>query len=311
MRVLHLTDTHLGHRRTLIGAPRTWSRADDHHEAFVTALMPAMRGEVDLVIHSGDVFDRSRPPPRDVARALEVLSDVARRVPVFVIAGNHDRLGISRHATVAVPRLTLVDDPRRIEHGGAAFGFVPYAPTAEAFAAATARLGAVDLLVCHQAFDGVEVPRPGGRPFTFRVGRQRDTVGPEHLGPVGAVACGHIHPRQVVRYGAVPVVHPGSTERTAFVERDQTKGFALWHLGSRSTWRFVDLPSRPMRVVSSPDDLNVVRPGDQVVVRDRAWLGPALERGALVVPPRRERGPHEQLRLFADRRRSESPQTLA
>ncbi|MEM6927988.1 MAG: metallophosphoesterase, partial [Myxococcota bacterium] len=242
MRILHLTDTHLGHVRVLIGGPRGWSRADDHHDAFVRALTPALRDEVDLVVHSGDVFDRSRPPAADVERALTVLGEVARRVPVVAIAGNHDRRGLGHHRAPA--GVTLVDEPRRIDHGGAQLGFVPYQRTREGFRAAVDGLGTLDLLVCHQAFDGVAIPRPGGRPFVFRVARQDDTVGPHDIRRVDAVACGHIHPRQVVRYGRCAVVHPGSTERTAFAERDQTKGFALWQLGRRPTWRFVDLSTR-------------------------------------------------------------------
>lgn len=297
VRVLHLTDTHLGHQRVLVGAPAGWRRADDHHDAFVRALEPARRGEVDLVMHTGDLFDRSRPPPRDMARAMEVLVALARQVPVVVIAGNHDRLGICRHLPVGAPGLTLVDAPTRIERGGASLGFVPFCRTAAQFAAAARRLGAVDLLACHQAFDGVVIAHPR-RDFVFRVGRQPDTVGPEHVRGVGAVACGHIHPRQVVRYGAQAVVHPGSTERTAFAERDQTKGYAIWTLGDRPRFRFVDLPVRPMRVVADEADLEAVRPGDQVLVQRREWLGPALRRGGLVAPPRGSRARSTQLRLF-------------
>lgn len=299
MNILHLSDTHLGHQRVLIGpnGRADGLRADDHHEAFLRALAPAMRGEVDLVVHSGDVFDRSRPPARDVERALDALREVARRVPVVVVAGNHDRHGLAHHATVPVPGLTLVDVPRRIEFGGAAFGFVPYVRSAAAFEASVTALGSLDLLVCHQAFDGAHIPRAGRRPFVFRVGRQVDTIGPEHIQRVSAVACGHIHPRQVLRYDRRVVVHPGSTERTAFAERDQTKGFATWTLGATPSWRFVDLPTRPMRVVESETDLEAVEPGDQVLVRDRGWLGPALRRGGLVVPPRRRRD--HQIPLFA------------
>jgi len=292
--VLHLTDTHLGHEARFIGAPDGWRRADDHHDAMVRALEPVWRGEIDLVVHSGDVFDRSRPPPGDVERALATFAEVGRRVPIVIVAGNHDRLGLARH--LAPPGVTLLDEPRHLVIGGARFGFVPYAPTAAAFGEATAQLGAVDLLVCHQAFDGVRIPRRS-RDFVFREGRQRDTVGPDHVAGVGAVACGHIHPRQVVRYGALPVVHPGSTERTALAERAQTKGYAVWTLGRRVSWRFVDLPARPMRKVDETT-LDRVRPGDLVYVHDRRWLGAALARGGWVAPPRSHRGPDSQLALF-------------
>lgn len=263
----------------------------------VRALEPAFRDEVDLVVHSGDVFDRSRPPAVDVARAFAVFAEVARRVPLVVIAGNHDRRGLARHAPEPPPGLTMVDAPWCTSVGGARFGFVPYCRTADAFAHAAQGLGPVDLLVCHQAFDGVAIPHAGRSPFVFRVGHQADTVDARHVPAVGAVACGHIHPRQVVRVGEIEVVHPGSTERTAFSERAQTKGYAVWTLGRRATWRFVDLPSRPMRVVASAADIDEVGAGDLVRVEARSLIGEALRRGAHVVPPR-TRSRSLQLRLF-------------
>ena len=62
MRILHVTDTHLGYEAWFRGAPPGWSRADDHLEAFRLALRPAFQEEVDLVVHSGDLFNRSTPP---------------------------------------------------------------------------------------------------------------------------------------------------------------------------------------------------------------------------------------------------------
>jgi hypothetical protein len=46
--------------------------------------------------------------------------------------------------------------------------------------------------------------------------------------------------------GGAAVVCPGSTERTAFSGRHETKGYARWELGRQVGHRFVDLPSRPM-----------------------------------------------------------------
>ncbi|MEQ1569269.1 MAG: hypothetical protein ABMA64_26770, partial [Myxococcota bacterium] len=97
-------------------------------------------------------------------------------------------------------------------------------------------------VVAHQSFAGHRVPG-----FTFRVGRPEETVGEQHLPRwVGPVACGHLHPRQVVRVGGAEIVCPGSTERTSFGEADQTKGYARWELGAAARSWFVDLPTRPL-----------------------------------------------------------------
>jgi DNA repair exonuclease SbcCD nuclease subunit len=282
--VLHLTDTHLGIHRYVRGGPPRWTRADDHENSFRRALAPALREEVDLVVHTGDLFNRSRPPTRAVARAAAVLREVARRVPVVILPGNHDRRGLRRHLPHPDPGLRVVDRPTRVVVAGLALAAVPFLRTAEGWAEGARRAvgPGADLLLAHQAFHGARVPG-----LTFRVGAQRDTVGAAHL-PRGVthVLCGHIHPRQVLRVGAAEVVHPGSTERAAFSERAETKGYALWTVDSRVSWRFVDLPSRPMLWLSRHADLERVAPGTLVRLRTTSVPEAAvLERGGLLVGP--------------------------
>ena len=300
MRLLQLSDTHLGATWNTRG-PAGWCRAADHHEALRAALAPALRGEVDAVIHAGDVFDRSRPPTRWMLAAGELLAEVARRVPVLGIAGNHDRRGIRRwlpHAS-----LGFVDRPtRRVLGQGTqrlAVGLVPFVRTAEGFAAAAATAAGpgVDLLVIHQAPHGSRVPG-----LVFRVGAQRDTIGAEHL-PAGVrwVACGHIHPRQAVRLGPAEVVMGGSTERTAFSEAPQAKGTVRWRFGARVSWRFVDHLTRPMADVPgglvrcTEEEVAAVRGAGRLAVVRRGTSGaratrPARRRGAVELGPLFGRG---------------------
>jgi DNA repair exonuclease SbcCD nuclease subunit len=285
MRILQISDTHLGAKLNARG-PQGWSRADDHFDALVHALQPAFREEVDLVVHAGDVFDRSRPPRRDVERSAALFHDVARRVPVVGIAGNHDRKGIQRW--LPHRSLRFVDQPQVVEHGGRRFGLVPFQRYASHFAAAVARLlasGPLDLLFCHASFAGSRVPG-----FTFRVAppqsrRHTDVIGLQHLleagvdpMAVGAIGSGHIHPRQALQLGPIPVVHGGSTERTAFSEASQVKGTVIWDLsGPSPAWRFADHPTRPMAgsprdarpgalVRCGPDDVPAVRKAGAIAV---------------------------------------------
>ncbi len=299
MKVLHLTDTHLGIRRRFLGSPPGWCRADDAHRAMELALEPALRQEVDLVVHSGDVFDRSSPPRRDVHRAGELLREVARRVPVILLAGNHDRRGIRRW--LPQPGLQVFDAAERVVVAGIALAVVPFARQPEVWAqrARHAVGPGVDLLVAHQAFDGSRVPG-----LTFRVGRQRDTIGEQHL-PRGVshILCGHIHPRQRLVVGGAAVVHPGSTERTSWSEAGQSKGTALWELGRQVTVRFQDLPTRPMRQVRTAEDLELVRRGDLVRTSSDALLQAAIGRGGWCLPGRGAGPPaHPLARSTADSR---------
>ncbi len=268
MRVLHLTDTHLGHVQRVTGSPRGWVRHCDHVAAMQRALDVARSGDVDAVLHTGDLFNRSRPPQKIIAEAAEILCDLARQLPVVVIPGNHDRRGLRRYIPHAIPGLHVVDAPAAIDVGSVRIGCIPYRRRATDWATAAKKLGKVDLIATHQAFHGVRIP-PG---FTFRAGVQDDTIGEQHIPPAARwIACGHIHPRQVVRVGDAQVVHPGSTERTAFSERDQTKGYAIWTFDRTISWRFVDLHSRPMALIRWIEDLGRAQPG--TLIR----LGPEVQ----------------------------------
>lgn len=283
MRILHVTDTHLGAERFIRGAPKGWARADDHLAAFAAALEPALREEVDLVVHSGDLFDRSRPPGAAAAAGAALIAEVGRRVPFVLIPGNHDRHGLSRHLPCPGPGVHVVDGAARVEVAGVALACVPFRRHADSWAADAARAwgGGADLLVAHQSFDGAWAPG-----IVFRAGVQRETVGAEQL-PDGLrhVMCGHLHPRQVLPVGDATVVMPGSSERTSWVERDQAKGYAVWSLDRTVTWQFVDLPTRPLVVVHDPVDVDRVVPGALVRCADPALEPLVVERGGWVDGP--------------------------
>lgn len=305
MRILHLSDTHLGTERAARGAPRGWRRAEDHALAMEAALRPALEEQVDLVLHTGDLFDKANPPGDAVGSAVELLHRASRRVPTVIMPGNHDRRGLKAHL-MDLPNLHICDEPTRLTFGGLALAVVPYYREADAWAAAAIEAvgPGADLLLAHQSFHGSSVPG-----FRFRAGVHRETVGREHL-PRGVrlVATGHLHPRQTVRLGDVPVVHCGSTERTSFAEQDETKGYTLWSFDRRVTWSFMDLPTRPMRMLHDLAGLDQVAPGtlvalgpeartpenEEAVLGSGAWLT-----GRPAMAPRDRRPPPErQSRMF-------------
>ncbi len=300
MKLLQLGDTHLGYDRRSYGGPEGWERADDFWLSFRHALAPAWAGEVDLVIHTGDVFDRSAPPP-EVARAVVAeLSELSARVPVVVLAGNHDRRGLKGSLGDGGSRLHIVDAPTRLTVQGLTLGLVPHCREAEVWAgeAATAVGSGVDFLVCHQGVSGVRVPG-----FTFRVGRPPETFDERHL-PAGVpmVMSGHIHPRQVRPCGKVPVVYAGSTECTSFAESEDVKGSVIWEWSQKWTYRFVDGPSRPLLRIRAESDIARVTPGMYVsmdAARLREWVPRVRERGGIVsLPERVAKNPRRQARLF-------------
>ncbi len=265
VRLLFLSDTHLGlglPARSRTGRP---TRGHDFFESFETALAPATRGETDLVIHGGDLFYRSQIPAWLAEHVFSRLADLADSgVDVFWVPGNHERSGIPRALFLTHPRIRVFDRPRTfvVERDGLAIaisGF-PYAPRMRAdfptlLAATGHRDAAADvrLLCLHQAVEGATV---GPRGFTFCDGddvlRARDV-------PAGfaAVLSGHIHRSQALerdlagRRLAAPVLYPGSTERTSFAERFEPKGTLVLEVeggaeGGVARWEFRELPARPM-----------------------------------------------------------------
>lgn len=84
MRVLHTSDWHLG---TTLGRVR---RDADHDEVLDEIVAVAADGALDLIVHTGDLFDHARPAVDDMQRAVDALARLAAHAPIVVIAGNHD-----------------------------------------------------------------------------------------------------------------------------------------------------------------------------------------------------------------------------
>ncbi len=88
LRILHIADSHIGAdlpRRPRLNLPR---RGDDIVASFRRVLARAREFNVDLVIHAGDLFDRSRPHPTAItAAALPLLEVASAGIPVVIVPG--------------------------------------------------------------------------------------------------------------------------------------------------------------------------------------------------------------------------------
>jgi exonuclease SbcD len=84
LRLLHTSDWHLGIE---LG---TQSRRPDHERAIASVVEHCREFRPDAVVHTGDLFDHSRPGADDQALAVEGLRQLAEVAPVVVVGGNHD-----------------------------------------------------------------------------------------------------------------------------------------------------------------------------------------------------------------------------
>ena len=86
MKILHTSDWHVGKRLD------RHDRMEEHRAAIDEVVAIADDEDVDMVVHSGDLFDRPTPPIDSLRLALDGLVRLARSGarPVVVVAGNHD-----------------------------------------------------------------------------------------------------------------------------------------------------------------------------------------------------------------------------
>jgi exonuclease SbcD len=84
MRILHTSDWHVGRR---LGRH---DRTREFHDVLEEVVQIADTQAVDLVLVSGDVFDRPMPPVDALTTGLEALVRLAEMRPVVAVAGNHD-----------------------------------------------------------------------------------------------------------------------------------------------------------------------------------------------------------------------------
>jgi exonuclease SbcD len=84
MRILHTSDWHIGKR---LGR---YDRMEEFRQVLAEVERITDEREVDLVLVSGDVWDRPIPPVDALTLGLETLVRLASKRPVVAVAGNHD-----------------------------------------------------------------------------------------------------------------------------------------------------------------------------------------------------------------------------
>lgn len=267
IRALFLADTHLGFDLPFKPRVKRRRRGHDFFANFERAIKPALAGEVDFLIHGGDLLYRSKVPAALLDMAISPLIRVAESgVPVFIVPGNHERSKIPLHLWGMHPNLHIFDQPKTYTlalDGGrvAVSGFPFHREIRDQFRALIGRTeyeqveADVRLLCIHAAVEGAQV---GPANYTFRHGPD---VIPGSLIPkdFAAVLSGHIHRSQVITHNLrgkqllAPVIYPGSIERTSFAERKEKKHYVSLEFcsdgsnkGKLSKLDFIELPARPM-----------------------------------------------------------------
>ncbi len=263
LRVLHTSDWHLGralHEESLL---------DD--QAFVLEQVVALARDErpDVLVVAGDVYDRAVPPAEAVELLDDVLTRIAElRVPVVVIAGNHDsaeRLSFASRLLAARGvhlRGALDRAEQPIELAGK--GFVYALPFVDpdvvrgllgdeeirGHVAATERVVArvradaagralPTVLVAHAFIQGAAQTPDSERPIVVGTA---GSVPPETVAGFDYVALGHLHAAQEVSPG---IRYSGSILKYSFSEAPHEKGAVLVEVErGRTTARTIALRAK-------------------------------------------------------------------
>ncbi len=314
MRFIHTSDWHLG--RVLHGARLI------EDQAFVLEQLVALvkDAEVDALLVSGDIYDRSVPP----VEAVELLDDVLNRivrgldVPVFMISGNHDspeRLsfasdflreqGLHVFGTLSDIRVVQLRD----RHGPIEVVGIPYADPAQVRDA-----GLGDDVRDHDAAMEALVRECSLRRKATRVvvlahafisgGKESESERRLSVGGTGEVggvrfkgftyvALGHLHRPQAV--GGLGLSYSGSILKYSFSEADDRKGVRVVDIGSGGEPKveFVELaPRHDVRCMSgrfnqlleTKDDPESREAYLEITLTDRGPILDAMERLRKVYP---------------------------
>jgi exonuclease SbcD len=324
MRILHTSDWHLGRQFHGHGMLT-------HQAAYADHLIATIESEqVDLVLVSGDVYDRALPAVDAVELADDTFARLATsRARVVMTSGNHDsarRLGFNsrlvdaagfhlRTVAAAVARPVLVDD----RHGQVAVYGIPYldpdlvrhtwelpsrshqAAMTEAVRRIRADLstrppGTRSVVLAHafvaggQACDSERDIAVGGV----------SVVSSQTFGGLDYVALGHLHGRQTltdaIRYSGSPLAY-------SFSETDHVKGSWLVDLAAdgRVSAEFVEAPV-PRRLARLSGTLESLLTDSRHCADERAWVQATLTdavRPSQAMARLRERFPHAVALAFA------------
>jgi DNA repair protein SbcD/Mre11 len=263
LRVLHTSDWHLGralHEESLL---------DDQAFVLEQVVELARDERPDVLVVAGDVYDRAVPPAEAVELLDDVLTRIAElRVPVVVIAGNHDsaeRLSFASRLLAARGvhlRGALDRAEQPIELAGK--GFVYALPFVDpdvvrgllgdeeirGHVAATERVVArvradaagralPTVLVAHAFLQGAAQTPDSERPIVVGTA---GSVPPETVAGFDYVALGHLHAAQEV---APSIRYSGSLLKYSFSEAPHEKGAVLVEVErGRTTARTIALRAK-------------------------------------------------------------------
>jgi len=259
MRFAHLSDTHLGFRQYGL-----YERELDFYRSFDDTVKKIIAEKPDFVIHSGDLFDYPKPPPRAIRVAQKAFARLNEKgIPVYAITGNHDMLMRKGFMPAQVlyselgVRLFTEDEPFVVKDGIFISG-IPYMPRSRSsvikemmnMLSEKAKKHKKSVIALHLGTDR-------HLPHDFEVAVEDIPRNFDYY------AMGHIHNRIVEKHGNGILAYPGSSGLWSINEYDDWKrngkGFFMVDLsGDTPDVRKIDT-EKPREIIRETLDANVLK----------------------------------------------------
>ena len=263
MKIIAIGDTHFGFEAGRSKESRNLVETS-FFDSFNYIVDQAQKSDTDMVLHAGDIFNRSKPKARIFKQAFDIIERriLNKNIDFGVTPGNHDKshfpdslFSYFTHGFHIFNKLSVF---RKNDISIIGFPFERSNPKLILQKAAKIALQyprETFLLICHQLFDGATF---GPHNFTFY--GQWDSLNTQNLPEnIKLVISGHIHKSQVLQKNRV--VYTGSTERTSFVEIIEPKGYLEIIIENDFIdVNFKEIPSYPMQVIEvdiSKDRFNI------------------------------------------------------
>lgn len=264
MRLMHLSDLHLGKRLN------EFPLLDDQSYILDEILRIAEEQKPDAVAIAGDIYDKSTPSAEAVALFDSFISRLAKLVtPVFVISGNHDSaeriaFGSSLMQIAGVylsPVYNGESSPVKVkdEFGSVNVYMLPFIRPSDvrrlfpdddtesfdsAFKTAVSHLDVNEnernIILAHQFITGAAA----GGSESVSVGGL-DNISAEVFEPFDYAALGHIHHRQNIT--SEKVRYCGTPLKYSFSEVSDKKTVTIANIGKKGELSIEEIPLCPIR----------------------------------------------------------------
>lgn len=289
MKIVHLSDSHLG-RRELHRTDESGRniRELDGYETFAKAIEEAIELEPALVVHSGDLFHGYHPSAAAFGVALDQIERLrAAGIGFLVIAGNHEtpRGRAITHPFALLKRFeadAVHGQPRRLRFGDLGVTAIPHSHDHEELAAWVAEAEPdpdtrFNVLAAHVGLAGLARVGAGEPGSPELPGEALEAVA-----GFDYIALGHLHQFDRPRVNAV---YAGSTERLSWADQSTRKGIVQIDLTAepldKGFARLHEIEGRPRRRLPAID---AGETGDLTKQICRAAKAKGLE-GAIVRVP--------------------------